>query len=334
MKACFGRRISPLCLRTGSAAQNAQRAAGIEAVLHESETTKKLQEEAQALEEQRPEEHHARIWGVKPSKEWYEQNATTLAAGVSAASEGAGFVATAVSAGAAMLSGVGVAADVGIALAHYSLLRSELSRLEDQCAERAMNTSRITAEATRLQATLLRLSSEKSNLAQVVKIVQDSLYHVSQLQIQILNFIDFIDQMKDIMESIAQDGTAVHGIADRHEDTVDPEIEKLLRDRAFEMMAKLVFATRASQIYKEVSIRYIMPELDILPTMRFFMSGTDDEIDDQFKRLNERREEIFRGTLALVLTMHRSLKDDLKLIAETCASSVELIEDAASEQMG
>ncbi|OAQ82447.1 hypothetical protein VFPBJ_05031 [Purpureocillium lilacinum] len=279
---------------------NAKKAKETESVqneLHKNETNKKLQEEARAQEQRRLEEHRARIEAVKPKKEWYDDNAITL----------------------------------GLVWLHYASLRDELCKWEDECAKRETSIKEMTAEAERLQAALLRLSSEKSSIAEVVEVVCQSLMYASELQRRVETFMDFLSQIALLMKYIVAAGETFHDTAADTDGMLDPQIKEDLQCRAFEMKARLAFAARVSEIYMAVSTRYIMPEIDRVNCLRLHDTGSHDEINQKLEELTQRRRQIQTETGQLVSTMHEDLKKDLTCIAETCAPPSKLGEGEAGD---
>ncbi|RYC79574.1 hypothetical protein BFJ63_vAg17543 [Fusarium oxysporum f. sp. narcissi] len=271
----------------------------VKSELGNNEAKKKLKEEEQAREEARLRERRTDLQKIREKKEWYDNHAAKLATGAGVA-EG-GLVAVATTTAAAVVSGIGIVVGGAAVYLHYSTLRDDLSKMEDDLARRETSIKEMTAEATQLQAALLKLSSEKSSIAQIMKIVQDAVRHVSQLQSRIKSFMEFLEQIASIIDNRVETSEFVHDTAEDTDGMMDPAIKQDLLNNAFDMTTRLTFASRASEIYKTVSAQYIIPTIDGLPNLRLLDAGTDSEINNRLAQLNDMRREILFGTDQLVM---------------------------------
>ncbi|KAJ0131304.1 putative Fumarylacetoacetate hydrolase domain-containing protein 2 like protein [Fusarium oxysporum f. sp. albedinis] len=271
----------------------------VKSELESNEAKKKLKEEEQAREEARLRERRPELQRSRKKKEWYDNHAAKLATGAGVA-EG-GLVAVATTTAAAVVSGISIVVGGAAVYLHYSTLRDDLSKMEDELARGETSIKVMTAEAAQLQAALLKLSSEKSSIAQVMKIVQDAVRHVSQLQSRIKSFMEFLEQIASIIDSTVETSEFVHDTAEDTDGMMDPAIKQDLLNNAFDMTTRLTFASRASEIYKTVSAQYIIPTIDGLPDLRLLEAGTDSEINNRLVQLNEMRRDISLGTEQLVM---------------------------------
>ncbi|KAK5987128.1 hypothetical protein PT974_11246 [Cladobotryum mycophilum] len=211
-----------------------------------------------------------------------------------------------------------------------SALRDRASRLADNVASRETPIEKMAAEAAQLQATLEKLSSEKSFITEVTKIVQRAVRRLTELQSQIQTFMNFLEEIASIINRTLATSELVYETVEDTKSMMDSQIKQA--EHAFEMTTRFTFASRASAIYNAVSARYIIPTIEQLPNLCLHDAGTNSEVNEKLKQLNQIRNQVSHETLGL---MHTALKQDhMQIAKKACASfefDAELVEDHKDE---
>jgi len=94
-----------------------------------------------------------------------------------------GIIAAATTTAAAVVSGIGIVVGGAAAYLHYSSLKDDLTKLEDDQAKREMSIKEMAEQAAELQEALLKLSSEKNSIVRGLQPANYSARHIHTLTI-------------------------------------------------------------------------------------------------------------------------------------------------------
>ncbi|KAL4982537.1 hypothetical protein BDW68DRAFT_182448 [Aspergillus falconensis] len=293
--------------------------------IHKSEIDKALKEDQKTREEMRTSERRRRMQKTRKTKEKYEKYAAAAVTGGSLA-EG-GLAAVIASTPAVVTAGVGFVVAGAAAYIHYRSLSADLLSMEEAEERRNHEIRELEASKAILEKTLTQLNSESKSIEQVAKIVESSLKKVTELQGLVRNFTNFLFAINDIINLIAEDSEFVYGAVKTKEDLIDPGLKRDLLKHAFDMKTRFIFASKASNVYNEVSRQYIMPILNILPHLDLLKQATDDEVLTKLEELHELRCRVRTETGSLTTKMHEELKESL---AKETRVSAEIFEKIIS----
>ncbi|QYT06309.1 hypothetical protein H0G86_013167 [Trichoderma simmonsii] len=266
-------------------ANEASEAEIIESKITGTESNLRMTEREQRRQEIRLLETRYRLEDTQQRQAKYIEHA--VAQGVFLASSGIFSAAT------ATMSTIGILLGVAATMFNYSVLQTNMSNL---------------------------LFSKKTSIADVMKAINDALYHVKQLQRQVRIFMQFLKQISTLISHNVDKSESIYNTLEHIEDLVKPSIKEILFNDNFEMRARFVFASRASGVYNNISTQYILPIIDRVDSLCLFHSETNDEIDGKLAELEALRKKMVSATEECVIDMQEDLRNDFDNMTRTAAS--------------
>ncbi|KAL3473103.1 hypothetical protein BJX99DRAFT_261649 [Aspergillus californicus] len=276
---------------------------------------KEMKEELRKKEEARMKEKHEQIQKTQANEEWCEDIIQKIimhagAHGVSAA---------VVSAEAITIAPVFVVVSAA-AFLYYVTLRADLESMEQAQAKRDQEIQELEESRAQLEAALAQLSEDSRSIDEIAQIVERSIDRVTKLQQLIRKFMEFLRDMNIIISKTVRDSRWVYKGFQRKDGFGD---SKKLLTNAFEMKTRLIFASKASDVYNAVSTQYILPMLDILPELSCLNQAADHEIQAKIGEMHKLRCRVSSEADVLTRKMHKELKESLDEVTRNTARAFE-----------
>ncbi|KOC18838.1 hypothetical protein AFLA70_196g001771 [Aspergillus flavus AF70] len=286
----------------------------VESRIRQQQIEKAQKEEERKRDEAIMREKEEELQKLREKKERYDDYAQRIHAKVLPGSVPA-LIATAVE-GAVMAPAL-VATGV-LAFASYVSLRSELSTMEQAQARRDQEIRQLEESKAHLEVALAQLCEDSKSIGEVAHVVEKSVRRVTDLQGLIQKFMMFLYEMNRIISKTVQHSRKAYNGFKKKDAFVDSEIKTEIMKAAFDMKTRLIFASKASDIYNAVSSQFILPTLDAL-----LVSGlshtADHEIQAKIDQLHLLRCKVSSESDHLTRKMHQELKESMEEVARDSA---------------
>jgi hypothetical protein len=151
--------------------------------------------------------------------------------------------------------------------------------------------------------------------AEITKILEKSVCHLTDLQFRVQDFMDILLQMSSVLKRTVRDSRLTIKIAANSERLVNPAIEQVLafifphhmgsskltnlkdlREKAFKMKVSFNFILRATEIYVAISTKFITPTIRKVGELRLYQAGSEAAIKEKLEALNQVRLAACEGT--------------------------------------
>ncbi|GFF44571.1 hypothetical protein IFM58399_07325 [Aspergillus lentulus] len=314
-----------------SQGKKAQEAKDVKRDIRENEASKNLQEVKLASELRMFESRKESLEKSREQKQFFENLVPALASSIPGVSNIsalygslAGSAGSTTAASTPFLAGAGSATSptlVGllpllpqaaisgaIGYCFYSYLKWEVLTMEEVQAKRQAYINEVTEEISAFQATLKDLSAEA---AEITEILKKSVYHLTELQYRVQDFMDILLQLSRFIKRTVRDSRLTIETAAKSERLANAAVNQDLRENAFKMKASFNFLLRATNIYVEVSTNFITPTIRKFGDLRLYEATSEADINEKLEALNQLRLEACEGAVDLAIRMHRELKRDI-----------------------
>ncbi|KAL5593633.1 hypothetical protein FOBRF1_012735 [Fusarium oxysporum] len=173
----------------------------------------------------------------------------------------------------------------------------------------------------------------------MINILKSTLEDLDTLQREIANFMDFLISIQDIVATVkdGDDGVLTKDLTAKDIDDMndDPQLKKdYLRDVSL-MKERLSIASRATELYNELSDKFLVPAIDWVG--RLSTLNLSDEAYGKMKlQINAKRSELSEGAKQLIMKRVDEIGIALKVhdpqsTAVPQANVTEVVEDTSEE---
>ncbi|KAH8679532.1 hypothetical protein BGZ60DRAFT_561106 [Tricladium varicosporioides] len=209
---------------------------------------------------------------------------------------------------------------VGLVTGGFHYLVFEVAR------QRKISTvQRLEQETSNLKSMLLQLSGEAKSIAEVGNVVRQALGQLSDLQLQIDIFMEFLMNIQTMIKEGTDRRDCVlkpgQSKEERKEEWEDVELKKVILSESYVLKTQFLLASKASELYNEVSNMFVIPGINWLAANRLKdLSTSEDAVEKRVAEIEEWRTKICLG--AENLTMKATeLKESLDKLARDSTES-------------
>ncbi|KAG9501860.1 hypothetical protein J7337_007556 [Fusarium musae] len=195
------------------------------------------------------------------------------------------------------------------------------------------NTRKLEQQISVLNTALCENRSENESLEEMIKILKDTVEDLGDLQREIVRFMDFLIGIQDIVATVkdGDDRVLIKDLTAQDIDDMndDPQLKNdYLRDVSL-MKERLSIASRATELYNELSDKLIVPAIDWVGGLST-LNMSNESYGEMELEIKAKRLELSEGAEQLI--MKRVAKIGIELKADYPQANVtELTEDISEE---
>ncbi|KAF5551459.1 hypothetical protein FNAPI_7471 [Fusarium napiforme] len=195
------------------------------------------------------------------------------------------------------------------------------------------STRRLEQQISILNTALSESQSESESLEKMIKILKNTVEDLDNLQREIVRFMDFLIAIQDIVATVkdGDDRVLIKDLTAQDIDDMndDPQLKNdYLRDVSL-MKERLSIASRATELYNELSDKLIVPAIDWVGGLST-LNMSDESYGEMELQIDAKRLELSEGAENLI--MKRVAEIGIGLKADYPQANVtELTEDIPEE---